>query len=717
MRKLIKPVHALFLALSLGMASFYFYIQRPMPMPGFHEVRESYRSSEAALLDRHGEVIHERRVDDNGRRLDWVDLGMVSPALIKAVVASEDRRFYGHRGLDWRAVASAFIGNLTARNIRGASTITMQLATQIKDGARPNGRKNLSRKIIQIRQAVSLERDWSKNEILEAYLNLVAFRGELRGVAAASLALFGKDPHGLTDTESIILASLIRSPNAGADAIVERADRLARSMGINIDASLSLNVKEALATPHFSKPLAAIAPHVAARLLKHGQKAGVVTTTIDARLQGYAIEVLRQHLKYVSPQNVKDGAVLVVDNRTGDVLAYVGSSGELSGAKFVDGVIAERQAGSTLKPFLYAEAFEKKVLTAASIIDDSPLDIPVVGGLYRPHNYDSSFKGFVTARTSLASSLNVPAVKTLNLVGNATFLKTLKGLGIEGLEDDDYYGPSLALGSADVSLWELVNAYRTIANGGVWSELRLTPRADKARRWRRIFSKEASFIVTDILSDRVARSQTFGLENPLSTRFRSAVKTGTSKDMRDNWCIGFTDRFTVGVWVGNFSGEPMWDVSGITGAAPVWLDIMNWLHGAGDTWAPRPPSGLTARNVKFDGIEPARMEWFVKGTEPAADVEPLRGQKTAKITYPVGGTIIALDPDIPDDRQAVFFETGEDMSGLRWVLNGRNVGGGTLMMWHPSAGKYTLTLSNSEGQALDSISFEVKGRTTSHAEY
>ena len=196
----------------------------------------------------------------------------------------------------------------------------------------------------------------------------------------------------------------------------------------------------------------------------------------------------------------------------------------------------------------------------------------------------------VSARTALASSLNIPAVRTLSLIGEETFVRKLSQLGFGQLKPNGFYGPSLALGSADVSLYELVNAYRTLANNGIWSELRVTFRKGK-RRKRRVYSDSAAFLVSDILSDREARSTTFSLENPLSTRFWSAVKTGTSKDMRDNWCIGYSEKYTVGVWVGNFSGEPMWDVSGITGAAPVWLEIMNHLHKDGPVDVPPPAEG------------------------------------------------------------------------------------------------------------------------------
>jgi penicillin-binding protein 1C len=410
-------------------------------------------------------------------------------------------------------------------------------------------------------------------------------------------------------------------------------------------------------------------------------------------------------------QNVTDGAVLVIENRTGEILAYVSLSGDPAHGRFVDGVQAKRQAGSTLKPFLYALAFDKKILTPASVLEDTPLDIAVFAGIYQPRDYDSEFKGLVTSRTALASSLNVPAVKTLSLVGLEPFLITLRHVGIKGLnEEGDFYGPSLALGSIDVSLWELVNAYRCLANSGQWSELRLSPAGTEVARSHKVFSREAAFLVSDILSDRGARSATFGLENPLSTRFWTAVKTGTSKDMRDNWCVGYSQRYTVGVWVGNFSGEPMWNVSGISGAAPVWIEIMNRLHAAENSPEMRPPQSLVKQEIRFpEGIESARAEWFMQGTEPNAEGQEV-GQFNQRIVYPPSGTVIALDPDIPPELQKIFFVSQPRTGHLQWVLNDHAImEGGKDYPWAPQAGSYTLSLIDAKGHAVDTVQFEVRG--------
>ena len=278
--------------------------------------------------------------------------------------------------------------------------------------------------------------------------------------------------------------------------------------------------------------------------------------------------------------------MVVIDNASGDVLAYVGGIGGASTAPAVDGANSYRQAGSTLKPFLYAQAIEKGYLTPASILDDSPVQLDTASGLYVPQNYDRGFKGLVSARSALAGSLNVPAVRTLLLVGVDPFRDRLWDSGYRGMtEDGEYYGFSLALGSAEVTLLEQADAYRSLANAGRWSPLRLT--ADDPREPpRKVTTPQAAWLVSDMMADANARAVTFGLDSSLRLPFWAAAKTGTSKAMRDNWCIGFTDRYTVAVWVGNLEGDPMRAVSGTSGAAPVWRDLMLALNS---DRAVRPP--------------------------------------------------------------------------------------------------------------------------------
>ncbi|OGP88385.1 MAG: penicillin-binding protein 1C [Deltaproteobacteria bacterium RBG_16_48_10] len=682
-------------------------------LPSYQEVRQSYVKSDSLLLDRHGEIIHELRTDKERRRLDWTPLKNISPVLREAVIQAEDKRFYEHGGVDYRSIGAALIQGLTSESLRGASTITMQLASLLdKELQSKNGRRSIWQKERQILNAWEIEKKWSKAEVLEAYLNLVTFRGELQGMAAASRALFEKDPHGLDQSESLILASLIRSPNASSMEVSTRGLYLNRAMNWQVaDDHINAKVRHIVLGPHFLRPQAALAPHIARQLLQGRPHGRTVACTLDSRIQRFGIDRLTHHLLSLKSQNVKDGAVLVLENSTGDVLAYVSHSGEPSYTRFVDGVQAKRQAGSTLKPFLYGLAFDQRILTPASLLDDSPLDIAVISGIYQPRNYDSQFKGFVTSRIALASSLNVPAVKTLSLVGVEPFLRKLRQLGIKGLhESGDFYGPSLALGSADVSLWELTNAYRCLASEGQWSGLRLIREENGPVQKKRIFSKEATFLISDILSDREARSATFGLENPLSTRFWTAVKTGTSKDMRDNWCIGYSRKYTVGVWTGNFSGEPMWNVSGVTGAAPIWTEMMDFLHRDISSIKREALSGLVRKKIEFSqDVAGSREEWFIRGTEPNLENQRT-GQFNPRILYPPSGTVIAVDPDIPPELQKVFFVSQTGENNLQWVLNGTPMEKvGKKIPWTPKAGKYSLAIANSEENILDYVYFEVKG--------
>ncbi len=707
-----KTVVAFAACAAIGSAIALFLVFRPgpHPFPAFQEVRASYRPSDARLLDRHGQVIHALRVDRTVRCLEWTSLSDVSPALVRAVLRSEDKRFHEHSGVDWIALTSAAADALVHRGRRGASTVTMQLASLL-DGRNGGGkpRRSLRRKVLQIREALALERSWRKEEILEAYLNLIDFRGELRGVRAASRGLFGKDPGGLDEAEAIVLASLIRSPNAGEPDVIRRAARLAGALGSALPpARIEFLVRETLVRPYAIAPQADLAPHVARLLL--GKRGSEVPSTLDAELQRFAIEALERQLLSLREKNVGDGAILAVANRTGEILAYVGNAGPLSSARYVDGVVAKRQAGSTLKPFLYGLALEHRLLTGASLLDDSPIDVPTAMGSYAPRNYDLGYRGLVSLRTALASSLNVPAVRTCLLVSPDAFAVRLRLMGFDGVGGGEDHGASLALGSADLTLFQLVNAYRAIANGGTWSPLTLVPRG-KPPGTLRVLSRESAFVISDILADRAAREATFGLENPLSMPFWTAVKTGTSKDMRDNWCVGFSRDFTVGAWVGNFSGDPMWNVSGMSGAAPVWAEVMGRLQRGRPGGPPQPPPGVVSRRVSFPGhLEEERMEWFLRGTEPRRFSQAVARGRSPRIRFPSPGMIVALDPDIPEGRQVLYLEARDGDDSHTLVLDGAPIGTpDRLVPWRPVVGRHNLVLMDGSGSVVDNVAFSVRG--------
>ncbi len=691
------------------------------PARSYAQVRAAYQSSEARLLDRHGAVIHELRMDERGRRLEWTPLEAISPALIEAVVRAEDRRFFAHHGVDWLGAAAALWSNVAGDGVRrGASTVSMQLAAQLEPALRPrSGKRSLGQKWAQIQRARGLERAWTKAQILETYLNLITYRGELQGIAAASRGLLEKEPGGITRPEATLLAALVRAPNAQAGDVARRACALEMQLraeggsarGDTADRCRRIEVLAHTVVGRVPRlrPSVALAPHVARLLLKPGGASA--RSTIDAAVQRHAGKVLRHQLLQLDGRNVRDGAVLVVENASGEVLAYVGNAGNNADAVYVDGIRAMRQAGSTLKPFLYGLAVEQRRMTAASLLEDAPVNLLTPTGLYVPQNYDREFRGWVSARTALASSLNVPAVRTLMLVGVEAFADQLRRLGFAGItESGDYYGYSLALGSAEVSLWQLVNAYRALANGGRYGAMSLRPEDGAARPpSREVLSPGAAFIVGDILADRGARAATFGLDSPVALPFPAAVKTGTSKDMRDNWCIGYSLRYTVGVWVGNFNGEAMHEVSGITGAAPVWAEVMQYLHQGRQPAAPAPPPSVLAMRTDFQPrVEPPRQELYLRGTEMPLVALNAGGARAPRIAYPAEGTILALDPDIPAERQRVFFAMEPASAAATWRLDGAVFAAGE--GWRPRGGEHALRLVDAEGRVLDQVRFVVRGR-------
>lgn len=791
-------------------------------LPSYDEVRADFRPSDTVILSAEGEVLQRLRTDATVRRGQWVPLADVSPALRTALVLSEDKRFFEHSGVDWRAASAAAWGNLWNQRTRGASTLTMQLAGLLDgDWRQGPGGRSVVQKIGQTVAAQVLDRRWRKDQILEAYLNLVPFRGEVVGIDALSRTLFGKAAHGLDDREAAVAAALVRAPNAKPALVAQRACGVLRAMQpatktaiaqpraaqTDCDA-LELFTTAAVQRRAFDAT-EGIAPHWARYALRQQaanatQAPGALATstavpaqqalrtTVRAPLQRFAVQSLQQQLRELHGRNVEDGAVLVLDNATGAVLAWVGSSGALSQASEVDGVLALRQPGSTLKPFLYAQAIAERRLTAASLVDDSSAQIATSGGLYIPQNYDRQFKGWVSARTALAASLNVPAVRTLVMVTPDAFHRQLGALGLPLRESGDYFGYSLALGSPEVPLLQLTNAYRTLANGGRASPIagtlanggrassiagtlanggRVSPVADSLANGERFspttalppsaspvftpaLDPRAAFIVGDILSDGNARARTFGTDSVLATRFWTAVKTGTSKDMRDNWAVGWSERYTVGVWVGNASGAAMHDVSGTSGAAPVWAAVMGFLHARQPSRAPRPPPGLVQQAVRFGAsgpaepgrrappmpLEAARQEWFVQGTQQAlfainyvagsalsigaggqndskstiVRASPQATQEAqaeaARILMPVKGTIIALDPDIPPQAQRLRLKASDDAGArVAWRMDGKALGRGPLLEWLPWPGRHTLELTDAQGRVLDTVRFEVRG--------
>ncbi|MBL8329989.1 MAG: penicillin-binding protein 1C [Rubrivivax sp.] len=643
--------------------------------PEYAQVRAAHRPSDLLLLDRRGEPLQMLRTDPQVRRAAWVPLAELSPALREAIVLGEDRRFWEHSGVDWRALAAGAFAQAWNRRTRGASTVTMQLAGMLDaDLARPAGGRSAVTKVQQIAAAAAIERRWSKAEILEAYLNLVPMRGELVGVPAAAQQLFGKQASGLDRPEAALLAALVRAPNADEATLVRRGCELMRAMQGECT-GLALIAAQALARRPGAAPGPQLAPHYARAWVAAGGAAG---TPLDARLQRLALRALRQQLAELRGRNVEDGAVLVLHNASGEVRAWVGSAGSDGGD--VDAVLARRQPGSTVKPFVYAQAFQQRLITPQSWLADEPVQLASGRDAYQPQNHDHAWRGWVPARIALASSLNVPAVRVGAMLGPDAMFDAMQRSGLRLRESAGFHGHALALGSAEVTLLDLTNGYRMLANRGQASALSW-PSGQRAARPVAAFDAVTAAAVTSILADTAARAPGFGFDNPLATRRPAAVKTGTSKDMRDNWCIGYNDTYTVGVWIGNRGGAPMHGISGVQGAAPVWRAVMEAL-----------PAGLTR------ALEGAPSTWLEARAGPAS---------TSPRPFRIGplqdGAVLAMDPDIPLARQRLSLH---GPAGT-WSVDGRPYGRGERIEWPLAPGRHVVELWDG-ARLIDRVRFEVR---------
>jgi penicillin-binding protein 1C len=562
-------------------------------------------------LDRDGALLREVRADD-AARARWASGDELGPVVPRALLAAEDRRFYAHPGVDPVGIVRAVVTSLWARRVvSGASTLTMQLARLL----RPHP-KTLVGKLGEIALALRIE----ASRILEEYANRAPFGPGLRGIDAASRFYFDKPPASLSLAEAATLAAIPRGPAVYSlkrhpERVLRRRDRILERMlraGWIDQAAATLAWNEPLAVhpsgasfgaPHFVEAIAAGA--------FPGEVGNTVHTTLASTLQREAELAAARHLAPLADRHVTAASVVVLDNTTGETLAYVGSPDydDLARGGRNDGVRAHRQPGSTLKPFVYGLAMEKLGYTAATVLPDVELSIEVPQGVYAPKNYDERFHGPVRLRDALGNSLNVPAVQAGRAVGIDVLLDRLRQLGFAGLtEDAEYYGPALALGDGEVTLLELANAYATLARGGVFLPVRAIrgggEPASEVGLERRIFPAEVASVLTDVLSDPAARVAAFGLGSALDLP-GVAAKTGTSKGFRDNWTVGYTPRVTVAVWVGNFDGSPMHEVSGITGAGPIFRAVMDAAMRYTEAHAPADSRGLSppGNGAADDGLE------------------------------------------------------------------------------------------------------------------
>ncbi len=679
---------------------------------------EAFLSPSKQIYDRYGAPMRNFLSDNNTYYLP-VPLSEISPWLIAAVLAAEDKRFFSHAGVDIKAVLRAAWQNTTEGEIvSGASTITQQLARALEP--RP---RTLWGKAKEAYNALALERKLTKEEILEEYFNLLELGNLTQGAEAASRFYFNVPAAELSLSQAAFLAGLIKSPTyynplKHFSRAIKRRDWVLKRMLENefIDPEMyQMAVAEKLELKSASRPFDA--PHFT-RLLYPllPSDAQDVYSTLDRELQLYTEQLVRNYIARLKDENVTNAAVVVVDNATGGILAYVGSAdfyNEQNNGQ-VDGARALRQPGSALKPFVYGLTFEQGLLTPASLLEDE--DTFFEGG-FRPRNYDENYHGAVAVRAALACSYNIPAVKAAEKTGASNILALLRRAGLTSLEKPaDFYGLGLALGNGEVRLLDLTNAYAALARGGIYKPLRLAqnPAVYLPGRETRILSEQAAYLVTDILSDNNARAPAFGLNSPLFVPFALAAKTGTSKDYKDNFTMAYTLRWTIGVWVGNFNAQPMQKVSGVTGAAPIMHDVAVYLQRKYPSPAFEMPTGIRRALVCTQSGRLAG-EKCMHTREEVFDEQHLPEKCSGKhqpevaslrITSPSQGDVFKLDPSVARASQAVKLEASCSDNWCEWALNGEKLPGSACQTWWTlQPGKHQLKVSC--GKETRSLSFEV----------
>jgi len=591
------------LLVSGGIIVYSWYASQLPPAEELLQRRLQFATSR--ILDREGNLLWEI-IDPTGGRRTIVSLDQIAPELIQATIATEDRFFYLNVGVDPIAISRALYYNLTEGEIvSGASTITQQLARNVLLTPEERTEQTLSRKIKEAVLAVEINRRYTKEQILEIYLNQIYYGNLAYGIEAAAQTYFGKTAQTLTLPEAAMLAGLPQSP-AVHDPYANPTGakkRQADVLGLMVEAqyinpaqaeiakTTELDFRElssTFAAPHFvtyiRQELEKIVPP------EYIYQAGLsVQTTLNPRLQAIAEEEVRRQVNALAGKNVTNGALVALDVTTGQILAMVGSKD--FNDETIDGqvnvAVSLRQPGSTIKPLTYLAAFEQLNYTPATLLMDVPVEYPDgVGNVYRPVNYDEKFHGPVSLRMALANSYNIPAVKTLERLGVDNLKQIAARLGITTLTRPDY-GLSLTLGGGEVPLIEMTGAYQAIANSGVLipptAILNITDSFGREISPRRLAPKtvlrpEHAYLMSHILADNQARAISFGPNNALRLSRPAAAKTGTTNDFRDNWTIGYTPEIVAGVWVGNADNSPMQNVSGLAGAGPIWHNFMERAH-------------------------------------------------------------------------------------------------------------------------------------------
>jgi 1A family penicillin-binding protein len=625
------------LVLGVFTVGFYQYYRIASQLPNIGNLRQKAAQFETTrILDRNGDVLYEI-LDPNAGRRTYVPLEKISPYLVAATIATEDKAFYSHPGFDLWGIGRAFLQNFqSGETVSGASTITQQLARALLFSPEERGEQSYRRKVREAILAMEITRRYTKDEILELYLNEIYFGNLAYGVEAASETYFGASAETLSPAQAAFLAGLPQAPAvydiySNPEAVYKRLEDVLTLMyqtsqeqgciyvsntpqRVCIDPVMVIDAANEIKNTQFQKHEAQIRyPHWVnyVRSLLEAQydpqtiyRSGFqVYTTLDPALQDVAESLVKEQVASMQEQRATDGALVAMQPATGEILAMVGSADFYN--ENIDGqvnmAISPRQPGSAIKPLTYVAAFEKG-WTPASLLWDVPSEFTPSGlpddpgPVYEPLNYDGRFHGPVTVREALANSFNIPAVKTLQFVGinddpNTPlpdgFINFAKRLGITTFDRNDY-GLSLTLGGGDVSLLELTGAYSAFANNG----RRIPPVAIskitdfngdtvyeyKQPQGEQVVRPEHAYLISSILSDNEARRRMFGRNSVLNLPFDVAAKTGTTNDYRDNWTLGYTPDLVTGVWVGNADYTPMVNTTGLAGAAPIWSQFMQFAN-------------------------------------------------------------------------------------------------------------------------------------------
>ncbi len=607
--------------------------------------------------------------------------------LVDMLILSEDRHFFQHHGIDWHAKISAAWQNIKARQVvRGASTVTEQVVHLLTN--RP---RTLWAKWLELIEAQLLERKISKNHILEFYINQVPFASNRHGMAQAARYYFDRDLSTLTSKEILALVILIKAPSnydlkKSILRVTQKIEPLIKRLhtaGVLTSAQVSELAKQTLVLSP-SKPLVN-AHHFVHFLQKyhqsdlHLQRTRLIRTTLDVTLQNYVQHVLDQRLRFLKNRQVHNGAVVVMDHTTGEILAWVVGGATLkkgeTPSSMIDAVMALRQPGSLLKPFVYAMALAKE-WTSTTIIDDAPLTGPVGTGMHKFKNYSNIHYGSVTLREALANSLNVPAVKTIQYVGTAAFLGTLKQLGFQKLQHDgaDIYEEGLALGNGEVTLLELVQAYGTLANKGNIQEPKFFMQYGKKSPSMRVFPSTITSIISDILSDPWARRLEFGTASVMNLPVQTAIKTGTSSDYRDASIVGYNHKYVVGIWMGNLDNAPMDGVTGAIGPALSIRSIFSFLNQHEELSDLYKSPELVQRDICVKRDFSTLCIWHTELVLPTNEIESIeiiRHSQQVKLLKPTQGLQMAIDPRIPLANQKFEFKLSGLGAGDRveWFVN------------------------------------------------